>query len=227
MSDNLIVENNDWRDQFIKVEKKNKTSVLSISNIMKNSIPIFKDKDYKKVLDIGCGRGRNSFFYADHDFEVSALDTSKGLIDLLNNKIERLEIGNINTFVGDFKELPFENEFFDAIVCTSTLHHAKYSEIQQGVNEIRRVLKTEGCIILDLLSKEDESYGCGEKVEENTYIGSRKNEEGIIHYYADLGNIRELFQEFNQVKIYKNNYKVNIFDNREVETKLFDIIAYK
>ena len=50
---------------------------------------LFKWKQYKyrKILDLGCGIGRNSIFFAGHGFQVSAYDLSESGINILRGKI--------------------------------------------------------------------------------------------------------------------------------------------
>ena len=58
--------------------------------------------------------------------------------------------------------------------------------------------------MFDFLSVFDESYGKGEKVECNTFAGSRSREENIPHHYADEREIVGFTNPFHRVKIQKS-----------------------
>ncbi len=97
----------------------------------------------------------------------------------------------------------------------------------QGVAEIYRVLKPKGSLILDMLSKDDLSYGLGKAIEENTFVGSREGEDEIPHHYTDTEELKRLLEKFYEVNIYRNEYVIDIPDGREYRSKAFDIIAFE
>lgn len=107
------------------------------------------------------------------------------------------------------------------------MHHALLKDIERGIAEIYRVLKPEGCLIFDMLSKEDLSYGLGKAIEENTFIGSREGEEGIPHHYIDVDELEKLLEKFNETSIYKNEYIIENLNRKEYRSKIFDVIAFK
>jgi len=218
---------NEWKIHKLIIEKIEGEYQTSLSDTIKNSIKVFKEKNYNKILDLGCGTGRNSLFFAQHGFEVFASDISKESIDILRNKIHRKDIFNINIYNFSFENIKFENDFFDAVVCTSVLHHAQLKDIKRGIAEIFRVLKPKGCLILDMLSKDDLSYGLGKAIEENTFVGSREGEEGIPHHYTDIEALKKLLEKFYEVNIYKNEYIIDISGGKEYCSKVFDVIAFK
>lgn len=47
--------------------------------------------------------------------------------------------------IGDIHQLPFADEYFDAVICKSVLEHVENP--QRAVNEIKRVLKKGGCAL--------------------------------------------------------------------------------
>lgn len=216
-----------WNINRLKVEKLDGEYQITLSNIIKDSIKEFKEKNYNRILDLGCGTGRNSLFFAEHGFEVFASDISKESTDILRNKIQKKNISNISIYNFDFKDILFENRFFDAVICTSVLHHGKLEDIKRGISEIHRVLKPKGCLIFDMLSKEDLSYGLGELIEENTFVGGREGEDGIPHHYIDMEELKNLLEEFSKVNIYKNEYIIDGIKGKEYRSKVFDIITFK
>lgn len=217
----------EWNVHKLTVEKIDGEYQISLSDVMTNSLGVFNDKKYNKILDLGCGNGRNSLFFAQHGFEVFASDISNKSIGILKNKVYRKKITNINIYNFSFEDILFENDFFDAVVCTSVLDHAQLKDIKKGIGEIYRVLKPKGCLIFDMPSKEDLSYGLVKAIEENTFVGSREGEEGIPHHYTDIEELKELLEMFYEVSISKNEYVIDMPNGKEYRSKVFDIIAFK
>ena len=77
------------------------------------------------------------------------------------------------------------------------------------------------------MSLEDDSFGLGEEVEKNTFIGSREGEEDVSHYYTDTSELKELFKNFRNISISKNEYHINIDLDNKIKSRMLDVKAYK
>lgn len=103
--------------------------------------PYIESAKGKKVLDAGAGTGRLSLKLADTGADVSALDISPAMLEILKSKN-----GNIETVEGDMENMPFENETFDMVFSSLAMVHLK--KIDRFMDECYRVLKDDGKFIL-------------------------------------------------------------------------------
>jgi len=94
----------------------------------------------KKILDIGCGAGETSVYFALKGARVDACDLSPEMIRAAE-KLAGLHGANIRTKVGAAESLPFPDGEFDLVFGNGILHH---SENVPALREIRRVLKPGG-----------------------------------------------------------------------------------
>ncbi len=103
----------------------------------------------KRVLDVGCGKGRFARIYHEQEpaAEIWGLDISE---EMLRSVPE-----GIHTRQGSMTELPFESGFFDGAYATESLEHAV--EIEKAVHEICRVVKPGGHIAI--IDKNAEQWG--------------------------------------------------------------------
>ena len=98
------------------------------------------------ILDLGCGEGRHVFAAACHlDANVFGVDLNKE--DLLSAKRKEKEViirdGSAAEFiVSDALCLPFEDDCFDAVICSEVLEHVR--DYQSVLKEIGRVLRSGG-----------------------------------------------------------------------------------
>jgi ubiquinone/menaquinone biosynthesis C-methylase UbiE len=107
------------------------------------------DLSGKRVLDVGCGKGRFARVFKDQEplAEIWGLDISDEML--------RFVPAGIATRAGSMTEIPFEDAFFDAAYATESLEHAV--EIERAVAEICRVVKPGGRIAI--IDKNAEKWG--------------------------------------------------------------------
>ena len=102
-----------WDDQPRRVKMTEE-----IFSAIKANAPLNTSMD---VMDFGCGTGLVSFLISSSVKSVTGVDSSKGMLEVLNQKISKNHIQNIKTlFNEDFKTLTGK---FDLIVSSMTLHH--------------------------------------------------------------------------------------------------------
>ena len=90
-----------------------------------------------KILEVGCGRGYLSKILSKKH-EVTAVDIA--LPDSLKNQ------SDFKTEECSAESIPFEDDFFDTVICTHTLEHVR--GIQRTLSELRRVCKNRIIIVV-------------------------------------------------------------------------------
>jgi SAM-dependent methyltransferase len=101
----------------------------------------FHCKQGCKILDMGCGRGVTSIFWASTGAQVTAIDYSASAIAELSERCEQLGIANIKPVVGDAMTVDQLGQF-DYVFGSMILHHLEpFSEF---VPVLRRALKPNG-----------------------------------------------------------------------------------
>ncbi len=116
-----------------------------------------------KILDIGAGTGIVEEFL---NGDIYLFDISEKMLE-----IARKKFGNrFKYFVGNAKKLPFQDNFFDAVISISVLQDILEEDIFDVLSEIIRVLKEGGIVILTFIKKDfilnalSKFDGCFEKV---------------------------------------------------------------
>lgn len=95
----------------------------------------------KKYLDIGCGTGNYTVALNRKGVDFIGLDPSREML-----KIAQTKNNNVSWHKGKAEKIPFEDKAFDGAIATLTLHH--WSDLSHGFNELRRVLKPGGNLVV-------------------------------------------------------------------------------
>ncbi len=97
----------------------------------------------KKILDLGCGPGRDAKHFTEQGYEVTGIDASEGQI-----KIAREYCPAANFVKGDMRKLPFPDNSFDGVFSCASILHMEKSQLPLVLNEIKRVLKDNGVVFI-------------------------------------------------------------------------------
>lgn len=111
---------------------------------LKNFLDLIGKKTNDKVLELGCSSG----FLTEHLGEVTAIDTSEGMLEIANKKNPKAKC-----IVADMFELPFKNDSFDKVVTMRVWNHLDENDLKRAIREAKRVLKNQGYLIFDAEEK--------------------------------------------------------------------------
>ncbi len=100
---------------------------------------------HNRILDAGCGFGQWSLALSQINKNVWACDGSRSRVEFLNKLLSRLNIQNIEPTKSYLEELPYENNYFDAVFCYGVIFITPWRD---SLAELTRVLKPGGKIYL-------------------------------------------------------------------------------
>jgi SAM-dependent methyltransferase len=109
-----------------------------------------------RVLEAGCGYGRNLVYLLREGCEVFALDSDPAGIEHVRQLSASLNTGlpAENFQVGPIEQMPFPDEFVDAVICSAVLHFARDEDQFRGLlSELWRVLRPGGLLFCRLGSR--------------------------------------------------------------------------
>jgi len=135
-----------WDERFYTDEiKEHLKSIVSLFNLIKGS----------RLLDVGSGTGGLIPYLIDAagpDGTIHALDFAEEMIHIGKEKFHGQK--RVIFHVASVESLPFVDEFFDYVICFGALPH--FGDKEHALKEMRRVLKTQGhLIIAHALSSEE------------------------------------------------------------------------
>lgn len=104
----------------------------------------------EKVLEIGMGLGTDILQFARGGAKVSGVDLTHNSVETVKKRFALYGLeGDFQQ--ADFRNLPFADDTFDVVYSFGVLHHSPYMD--EGIEEVRRVLKPGGKAIVMLYHK--------------------------------------------------------------------------
>ena len=110
----------------------------------------FREFSGKRLLEVGCGLGTDLIEFARGGAVVTGVDLTPQSIELVRKRFA-LEGFAVDARVSDAEHLPFGDSSFDVVYSFGVLHHTPNT--QQAIDEVYRVLKPGGKIIIMLYHK--------------------------------------------------------------------------
>jgi len=143
-----------------------------------------------RVLDVGCGSGRNLVYLLQSGYEVFGVDADPPSIQAVHQLAARLapHLGTDNFRVEAVERMSFPDAFADVVLSNAVLHFARddeqFTAMLQGT---WRVLKRGGLLFCRLAS----SIGMEQEV---TSIGGRRHRlpDGSERYLVDAAMLTRL-----------------------------------
>jgi tellurite methyltransferase len=154
----------------------------------------------RKVIDVGCGGGRNLHYFLQNGFEVYGVDPDAGAVDYVKQLSATLAPENhlTNFAVATAENLPHPDNFFDLAICSAVLHFAKNHEhFDAMLRSVLRVLKPGGYLFARLASDigiENLVEPIGDGIYQLPDGSTRYliNQQQLVNYTSELG--AELFE---------------------------------
>ncbi len=122
----------------------------------------------KELIELGCGNGRDSLFFAKNGINVTGIDASETAIDELRNMVE---LDNCIFICDDFvnAEAIYQIQY-DYCYSRFTLHAINEQQEEQILLKAFGMIKENGFLFIEARSVHDGKYGIGQEVEKNAYI---------------------------------------------------------
>lgn len=118
----------------------------------------------KRLLEIGCGNGRDAIFLNRTGLEVTGVDLSEAAIQKC-----RQELPKSRFLVGDFSELNLK-ESFDYVYSRFTLHAVDEPAERRTLASAADLLERGGLLFVEVRTILDELCGKGERISQKEWI---------------------------------------------------------
>lgn len=182
------------------------------------------------LLDLGCGNGRLVDLVNDLKVNYLGVDNSQGLIDCAKKSFPDKKFQ-----VQDALNLDLVENSFDVVLCVSVLNHIEKENQQRFVENIKKVLKPDGTLLLSNWNmwnikgkksvwKQDKSSGLKRNSYKDVWTIWKSTDNKVpLYYYAFTKRELNKLLRQNGFKIIKSYYtkhgkKTNMFYGENIVT---------
>lgn len=137
-------EGYDEDSRLIK-DNSHKVEFITTTHVLDEKIKVGS-----KILDVGAGTGRYSFYYLNKGNKITALDIVQKNVEIIREKSKAIKSENLEIDLGDVRDLSqFKSNTFDVVLCLGPMYHLSKEEDQiKCIDECLRVLKPDGILAI-------------------------------------------------------------------------------
>ncbi|MFW9970177.1 MAG: class I SAM-dependent methyltransferase [Candidatus Odinarchaeota archaeon] len=149
------------------------------------ALKLFKQHNIIKILIPGAGYGRHTRFFSQNNYEVTGIEISEIALNIAKKFDSKSRL-----ILGSVLDMPFDNEIFDAVFSHNLLHLLLKNERILFIEKCYNQLRNEGFAFFSAFSEQEDSFGKGTKIEENTYESKPYRP---THYFTE----KDILDHFN------------------------------
>jgi len=188
------------QEEYWKTKWENRKSEPR-NNFARRSFYLINKRKLKTILDLGCGDGRDTFYFAKKGLKVTAMDFSKSGMDKINDKVKKKNIKNVTPIHCDIRELQLKEKSFDIIYAHLSLLYFDDKTTTQIFNKLYRILKPNGLFFVKCKSTEDWKCGQGRKIGKDYFV----QKHNVTRHYFNRKYMLDKLKKFKIVKIRKTS----------------------
>ncbi|HLC86296.1 MAG TPA: sulfatase-like hydrolase/transferase [Candidatus Nanoarchaeia archaeon] len=159
------------------------------------------NEDIRKILDLGAGQGRDSLYFSQMGYDVTAIDFSRNAIKSIQEIISHHKT-NVKPILYDItKRLPFNDLYFDCVYSNLTFQFLNKQQMNSTISDVHRVLRPGGLFIASIKNHKDKYFIIGNKIN-----NSSTESNGILRYFLDEKETKELIKNFEIIDFYEEKH---------------------
>jgi ubiquinone/menaquinone biosynthesis C-methylase UbiE len=132
-----------------------------------------------KILDVGCGPGRDVKYFSNHNLKVTGVDLSDRFLDIASKNVPGAKFIQM-----DMRSLDFSDNTFDGIWASVSFLHIQKKDAVDTLIGLRRILKSDGLMYINVEKGTQEKF-----LRKEEY----KNKPRLISFYTE-GEFEELIK---------------------------------
>jgi len=168
-------------DEYKSAKYYDKLLHLFVWRIRNKVLQIVQKNQYEKILDVCCGTGNQLKLLKKHGIDGTGIDLSNAMLEIAKSGKTK-----VRCFEQDAENIDFNDESFDLTTTTFALHEKSDSSAKKILDEMIRLTKKNGHLIIIDFSITKNTFFLARKG--ISFIESRAGDDHYINYRSYLKN---------------------------------------
>jgi len=166
---------------------------------------ILKKFSLKNILELGCGQGRDSIFFAKNNFNVTALDISENAIRYVENIKHQQNLDNLKLLIHNLDNPLNTDQKFDLIYSNLALQFFDLIKLGKIFSNISSLMTENSFFLFSTKRPGDKYHNFGTKISNHAF-----EYKGITRFFFEKSELEKLLSEYFVVEIFETEQHVNL-----------------
>ena len=166
---------------------------------------VIEKNSIKNILELGCGQGRDSVFFAKLGFNIIAVDISENAIKFVKKIKNEQNFKNLQLFIHDMQEpFNFQNMNFDLVYSNLSLQFFNITQLEKIFSNIYDILTENSFFLFSTKKSGDKYFNLGNKISDNAF-----EHNGIIRFFFSKSELESLLEKNFTIISFEEDKHVN------------------
>ena len=166
---------------------------------------IIEKNSIKNMLELGCGQGRDSVFFAKLGCNIVAIDISENAIKFVEKIKKEQNFKNLQLFIHNMQEpFNFQNMNFGLVYSNLSLPFFNIAQLEKIFSNIYDILTENSFFLFSTKKSGDKYFNFGNKISDNAF-----EHNGIIRFFFSKSELESLLEKNFMIISFEEDKHVN------------------
>ena len=177
---------------------------------------LIKNNSITNILELGCGQGRDSLFFANFGHNVIATDISENAINSVKKIKNEQNIGNLELHLHDsLNPFNFTDLKFELIYSNLALQFFNLKQLSGILSNIKKIMKPNSFFLFSTKKSGDKYFNFGNKLSENSF-----EYNGITRFFFNKSELENILKNHFTIISFEDDSHVNSDKTKSVWWKI-------
>ena len=166
---------------------------------------LIKNNSITNILELGCGQGRDSLFFANFGHNVIATDISENAINSVKKIKNEQNIENLELHLHDtLNPFNFTDLKFELIYSNLALQFFNLKQLSGILSNIKKIMKPNSFFLFSTKKSGDKYFNFGNKISENSF-----EYNGITRFFFNKSELENILKNHFTIISFEDDSHVN------------------
>jgi len=177
---------------------------------------IIKKNSISNILELGCGQGRDSLFFANLGCKVIGTDISENAINFVKQIKNKQNLENLELFVHDtLNPFTFKNSNFELVYSNLALQFFDLTQLSQIFSNIKKIMEPNSFFFFSTKKPGDKYFEFGNKISENSF-----EYNGITRFFFNKTELENILKNHFTIMSFEDDSHINPDETKSVWWKI-------